>query len=49
MDAMVQADSTGLMFICAHTGVALTALHKLTIVVRLVLVIGMLWRVLVMG
>lgn len=28
MDAMVQADSTG-MFICPHTGVALTALIKL--------------------
>ncbi|GJT50655.1 hypothetical protein Tco_0884632 [Tanacetum coccineum] len=28
MDAMAQADSTG-MFICPHTGVALTALHKL--------------------
>ncbi|PWA69268.1 Serine/threonine dehydratase, pyridoxal-phosphate-binding site-containing protein [Artemisia annua] len=28
MDAMAQADSTG-MFICPHTSVALTALHKL--------------------
>ena len=28
MDAMAQADSTG-MFICPHTGVALTALMKL--------------------
>lgn len=28
MDAMAQADSTG-MFICPHTGVALTALFKL--------------------
>jgi threonine synthase len=28
MDAMAQADSTG-MFICPHTGVALTALIKL--------------------